>query len=151
VAPIAHWIRAAWAAEHDSVCMGRGITTEYMTTAWNDGRDTRQQNLVSPTGKPRWLRVKGPVDALELSMHRLGWTASGPFLWTDDLGVQRSVLEHAPVLWDIFLKQSIHRMHERELASRLVDVDGTSFGRACTDVITHVLALKAVSGCEKEL
>jgi len=118
--------------------------------AWYQGRAGRHRNLVSTEGKARWQRVKGPVDALELSMHRLGWTASGPFLWTDDLGIQRSLLEHSPVMWNIYLKQAIHRMHERELATRLVDVDGSSFGRVCTDVLTHVLALKAVPSIEKE-
>ena len=150
VAPIAQWVRAAWAAEHDPVCVGRGIDVEFLSKAWHEGRASRHSNLVSPVGKARWQRVKGPVDALELSMHRLAWTASGPFSWTDDLGIQRQVLEHSPVLWKIYLKEAIHRMHERELATRLVDVDGSSFGRACTDVLKSTLALKAVPAVEKE-
>ena len=101
-------------------------------------------------GTPRWQRVKGPLGALELSLHRLGWTATGPFEWNDDLGISRSLLERFPVLWDIQLKLAVHRMHERELATRLVDTDGTVFGRACTDVIANVLAMKSVTAAEKE-
>jgi exonuclease III len=150
VAPISQWIRATWHAAHDHELVGRGITLDALTKAWLTDRSTRQGRLVSATGKSRWQRVKGPVDALELSMHRIGWTMQGPFVWKDDLGVSRSLLEHSPALWNILLKDAVHRYHERELATRLVDIDGGTFARACTDVVTHVLAKKAVSENGKE-
>ena len=118
VAPIQQWIRAGWHAAQDEALVGRGINLEFMMSAWNFNANKRKVRLIDDTGKRKWGTVKGPVDALELSLHRLGWTAESASVWIDDLGTRREVLEYSPQMWNFLLRDAVQRLHEREVAER---------------------------------
>ena len=73
VAPLQQWVRAGWNAAQDKDLVGRGIDLEFMMEAWDRDAPKRLTRLVNSSGKRAWGKVKGPIDALELSLHRLGW------------------------------------------------------------------------------
>ena len=112
--------------------------------AWDKEALKRRSRLINDSGRRAWGKVKGHIDALELSLHRLGWTAEGAFVWVDDLGTRREVLDYYPCMWKIFLRDAVQRWHEMDVAEKIGSVNGACCNRVCYDVPRHVMNLSAV-------
>ena len=149
VAPLQQWARATWNAETNAELVERGIDTEFLHEAWHTQATKGTKRLFSEDGKRKWGSVSGPMDTITLSLDRLGWHANSPRVWTDDLGIVRSIPDISPKMWDILLKDAVHRMHERELAI-IVSNSSNSMARVCVDVVTKSLASSKLKDDEKD-
>ena len=78
--------------------------------------------LLQVLGTPlKWSKVRGPLGAMRLVLHRLGCHAFEPFTWIDDLGVERSFFEHTPSATNEFLRAAVQRSHERAVRGKFTD------------------------------
>ena len=59
------------------------------------------------------------MGAMILSLERLNWKFDEAGTWTDDLGVERVLTEYGPKLFDKFLKESVKRNDERQVADTM--------------------------------
>ena len=89
-----------------------------MQEAWKVSMDCRHE-LYHQDGLPNWNSTRGPMGALILSLERLKWVFDEPGVWTDDLGVKRILTEYGPKLFHKFLKESVKRNDEREVAATM--------------------------------
>ena len=65
-------------------------------------------NKTPPRRAPeRWRDIKGPLDALHLTMKRLKWQPCGPFEWTLDCGGKVNLEQTPPSLVKHFLKEAV--------------------------------------------
>ena len=67
-APILQWIRVVWRSK---LCLPDETQAQDLHDAWAESEDYRQ-SLVDDYGARKWGVTRGPVEAMELSMHRLG-------------------------------------------------------------------------------
>ncbi len=94
--PILHYTRAVWrAVATTATCNRADPMLPELRAAW-EGLD--RDHLIEPrrraaggegddTNAPdrrRWDRVRGPLGALHLSLHRIGWDMKGPFTIRND-------------------------------------------------------------------
>ncbi len=88
-----------------------------------------------------WSRVRGPLSATFLTLHRIGWKLDDPFTITDDLGVTRRILQHSPALWADWARAAVVRDLERSIASKWSRHQREYAGRrVCLDHIRPLLA-----------
>ena len=129
--------------------MGRGIDTEYLKQAWSVHRK-RRSKLFTDEGTRKWSSVRGPMDALTLSLDRIGWVSNTFEEWTDDLGISRNILDISPKLWDELLKDAVQRLHERKLAHTVSAGTGVCMSRVCADVVARCLASNKLTDPQKD-
>ncbi len=140
VGPIQQYVRAVWRA---TTRAGRSHVPDIPLTELRAAWDNLDQQMLvdcsprSPSATPsrrRWDRVRGPMGAHLLSLHRIGWRMSTAFTIVDDLGVERQILDHAPSLWADMMRQAVVRQHERRAAAAIAKRDPDFDGRRiCLD------------------
>ena len=82
-----------------------------------------------------WKKSQGPIGRMLLSLQRIGWEATSPFDWKDDLGNGLSLLFNTPSMMGHLLQKGVQRFHEKQLAEKL----GWSSGaRVCVDPIRRI-------------
>jgi exonuclease III len=127
-APIVRWAKEVWL----SVVKGPPAEGTYYSLA-ELGCIWRATELKAPT---KWAQVRGPVAAMALSMRRIGWKATGPYTFIDDLGVDRTFTETSPKMMQVQVAAAHTRLLERQAAERL---GWQPPGRANTDHIRAFL------------
>ncbi len=91
--------------------------------------------------KRQWHNVKGPVGAMLLALHRIGWGMPDPYNLVDDRGEQIPLTKVTPALLTILLKDATFRALERQIGARMAAVDEEYHGRRlCVDHIRSQLA-----------
>jgi len=89
-APIGQWAKEAWsAANRPMEERSRHLRLTWLRSAWT---------ALSRSPPTSWQEVRGPFGAIWLSLARLRWTWCSPFVFVDDLGFERKVLEQSPKL-----------------------------------------------------
>ena len=108
-APIRVWAEMVWMAF---------TLQKYSRNTPSVGELSRLWHAVEAGGWPRgWGQVRGPLGALHLSMARVGWSARGPFEFTDHAGIDHQFADHSPKMIEHMCKQGwLHRL--RAAASR---------------------------------
>ena len=134
-APISQWVKVAWQDKNPMHCL-KLVTLNDLREAYIERKGVKER-LWTVEGKRKWKEVRGPIDALDLSLDRISWSTDDGVSFTDDLGVQRTLLEHSPGQWQAFLRDSIQRMHERELGRKTGSADLKGL-RACLDIVRNV-------------
>jgi hypothetical protein len=110
-APIVRWAKEVWL----SVVKGPPASGAYLSlpelgTVWRAAAANRVT---------QWSQVRGPAGAMALSMKRLGWSATGPFTFVDDLLVARSFVETSPKLVQVLAAAAHRRGMEKQAAEKL--------------------------------
>ena len=81
-----------------------------------------------------WRRATGPMDALYLSLKRIGWKPASPTKFVLDIGGEVELDQTPPRLLKRLLQEAVERAHQRKAAANLFQ-DGEK--RVCFD---HVRA-----------
>ena len=146
-APFLQYSKEAWRAwtqtGHDGC-----LSLQRLRYLWERGVTGKNgfSTLISPTGKRRWGRVRGPMGAMLLTLHRLGWSMEDAMTVIDDLGVRRKIYDLSPNAWETQCFRAVHRGLERTIAakwSRKKDSGCDSVfadRRACVDHLRCFLA-----------
>ncbi len=89
----------------------------------------------------RWAASRGPIGAMILSLHRVGWRVRDPFNWEDDRGCEVSLITNSPALLKVLLQEATQREAQRKVARTWTEEGDPSFGetRVCTDVVAAEL------------
>ncbi len=88
-----------------------------------------------------WGRTRGPIGAVLLTLHRIGWSMSGPFTLVDDWGEEVILTKVTPSLLASMLREATARSLERYVGRKMALDDVTFDGRrACTEHIRKQLA-----------
>ncbi len=147
MAPAVQYARSVWRA---SAGMARGQDFDLVdfSSMWRELEDCNYfQNLFkkAEAGEDdaadatlrKWAVCRGPLGAKVLSLHRIGWRASGPFTWVDDNGCSLSLTQNSPALIKILLKKATQRAAQRRMAKTWADEGDAVFRnkRLCTDVV----------------
>ena len=74
--------------------------------------ESYRQRLVDDYGTRKWGDPRGPIEAMELSLHRLGWYSDDGLTLVDDLGITRKITSMTPALWKTIIVASMQRYHE---------------------------------------
>ncbi len=130
VAPFLHYTRAVWRASLAGNSR-REMDLPEIRRAWHAvdrGGLVVGGGAGGAGGKRRWDRVRGPIGAVHLSLHRLGWKMDEPFVVVDDLGVSRNIVQFSPALWS----RSLERRVAKQWAARQPSFEGR---RICLDHI----------------
>lgn len=125
------------------------LSLEDLKKAWKASAADRDQ-LWSEDGSRRWNRSRGPISAMALSLKRISWHTEDGETLTDDKGVSRKAQDHSPGMWAKFLKESVQRLHERELSAKIgaANLEGR---RGCMDVVRRNYRSSKLTGEQKNL
>ena len=96
-APILQWVKVAWQSKHASVRL-KAISFDDLRNGWT-ATEADRARLWDSDGKRKWKECRGPIDAMALSLDRIGWTTHDGITFSDDQGVVRKLLDHAPGQW----------------------------------------------------
>ena len=93
-APFLQYSKEAWRAWTQTGHEGC-LSLQRLRYLWERGVTGKNgfSTLISPTGKRRWGRVRGPMGAMLLTLHRLGWRMEDAMTVIDDLGVRRKIYD----------------------------------------------------------
>ena len=134
-APMRRWQKEAW---RNTVGDSRAkFTKKELQDAWDETLKL-QHEWYFRDGSPKWASTRGPIGATILTMERMGWTQSGPFVWNDDLNIERRLEELGPKLFDVIVRDSIKRAAERKVA-KSTGYESLKGKRVCFDVIRNFL------------
>ncbi len=104
-----------------------------LAAAW---REVKLEDYVDGcSGKRQWGRSRGPVANLLLTLHRVGWSMSGPFTMVTDRGDEVTLTSYAPSLVGQLLHDATMRTLERQIGESLSRKGAETFNgrRACLD------------------
>ncbi len=88
-----------------------------------------------------WSQVRGPIGAMILSLHRIGWEMPSAFVLRDDRGEEIPLTKVTPAMLAVYLKEATLRALERYVGSRVAITDEQFIGRrACVDHLRYQLA-----------
>ncbi len=106
------------------------------------GVPTRAEAMWMSDGRRRaWKEVKGPVGAMLLSLHRIGWKMPTPFTLVDDWDEEIPLTKVTPALLTVMLRDATFRAVERYAGAKLAAHDDAYAGRrVCVDHIRRQLA-----------
>ncbi len=76
-----------------------------------------------------WAAVRGPIGAAWLSLHRIGWTMSGPFTLRDHDGEELVLTTTTPALLAQLLKHAVMRTLQSQVGTKLAERDDNFRGR----------------------
>ena len=98
----------------------------------------------------RWSEVRGPIDAIRLTLQRLQWTHEGPWNWIDDRGATIDLRQTSPRLMRQLVEDAVRRGLERQVGQRLRAKGWQGIpGAASTAAVNRALAGKHLSSKEK--
>ena len=108
-------------------------------TAWQASEDR---------GVQRWSAARGPVDAARLTLLRLGWAWTQPFVLSDAAGVEYVLGDLAPAAVERALVAAVGAQLEQVAAARLAHMqfEGDSVSAAA---VRRTLAGKKLSNLER--
>eukprot|EP00959_Pyramimonas_sp_CCMP1952_P022699 476790-Pyramimonas_sp.AAC.1 len=69
--------------------------------------------------RPTWKSCRGPISAVLLSLHRVGWSMSAAHVLVDDQGFHIDLLRTAPLDVKAQLRSGIQRWQARKILSHL--------------------------------
>ncbi len=88
-----------------------------------------------------WTAVRGPVGAMLLTLHRLGWQMPSPFVLVDDRGEELPLTKVTPAMLADLLREATRRALENYIGGKLASEDEEFRGRrACVDHLSRQLA-----------
>ena len=137
-APLVAWVAETWAAQERRP---RAATPTELQTSWQMGEDRAVR---------RWCDVRGPVDAIRLTLQRLRWTWEGPWDWYDDRGATIDLRQVTPRLMRQMIADAVRRGLERQVGQRLRAKQWHGLpGAASAAAVNRVLAGKHLTPKEK--
>ncbi len=104
-----------------------------LAAAW---RSVKLEDYVDESsGKRQWGKSRGPVANLLLTLHRVGWSMSGPFTLVTDRGDEVTITNYAPSLIGQLMHDATMRTLERQIGASLAKNGAEVFNerRACLD------------------
>ncbi len=88
------------------------------------------ERIIVSDGKRRvWAESKGPIGALHLSLHRIGWRMTGPFALVSDKGVEVVLTKVSPCLLSQMLREAVMREVQRSVGTAIAREDSAFDGR----------------------
>ncbi len=148
-APILQYAKMTWkAATRREEARMRGGSITDLRRAWEAARVgfdplvERLLNARGPDGKiPRavargaWRNVRGPIAAAAVTMARVGWRFTAPFVVQDADGVDYCLTTTSPMLLRDLLRGALRTTLEKGIGATLADSDPALRGRrACLDL-----------------
>ena len=79
VAPALQWSRQVWKASTPELECPAELTINEMLDMWRRIKPAEEDG--------NWAQSRGPLRRAVLSLQRIGWQASTPFMWTTDEGL----------------------------------------------------------------
>ncbi len=67
----------------------------------------------------RWCNARGPITSMHLTLHRIGWKATSPFVLRDDFGDDVVLTKTSPQLLAQMLKAAALRSLQREVGTSI--------------------------------
>ncbi len=97
--------------------------------------------VIVDNGKRRtWSESRGPITALHLTLHRIGWKMDTPFTMTNDMGDEIVLTKVSPQLLAQVLQAAVLRTLQREVGGAISETDSAFAGRrAAAEHITSQL------------
>ena len=135
IAPILAYHRELWQAVTCPLEATMGL--KELMQAWE---------LTSCRSSPSWSTCTGPINACILSLHRLGWTMTGPLVMVDDWGRQVILIAHSPAMLQLMLQEASQRQCEKAFADKL---GGAFVGRRV--YMDHVKAMVTRRSARRQL
>ncbi len=87
-------------------------------------------DLIVDNGRRRnWDAVRGPIGAMHLSLHRVGWAMCGPFTLVNKDGHHVMLTTTTPALLAIMLKQDVTRTLQEQVGEQVACRDERFCGR----------------------
>ncbi len=105
-------------------------------------RNSNRRSMWHSDGSKReWNKVRGPVGAMLLALHRVGWSMPDPYNFVDDRGETIPLTKVTPALLAVLLKDATFRALERQIGARLAADDEEYSGRRiCVDHVRSQMA-----------
>ncbi len=95
--------------------------------------------IISSDGMRRnWQAVRGPIGAMRLSLHRIGWDMVDPFTMRDHDGERIILTTTSPALLATMLRHAVIRALQLQVAGKMAVKDPTLAGRRIA--ADHVIA-----------
>ncbi len=140
VAVILQYAREVWAAGllgHRCPVNGQ-MTLTQVSKIW---AAVKTDDVIVGGGSKRvWAAARGPITAMHLSLHRVGWRMEAPFEMVSDLGDTITLTKVAPKLLEQLLHDAVIRTLQREVGASIAAEDPTFEGRrAAAEHITAQL------------
>ncbi len=117
VAPLLQLAREVWRAASGQARPG-DMRLPDLAAAW---RSIEPKNLVRDSGnttRRKWTDVRGPMGAAWLTLHRLAWSWTSPFVLHDDRGIEVSLIRNSPATIAKMLHAAVARQLERGVAAK---------------------------------
>ncbi len=108
-----------------------------------EGTEARRAEAIwRSDGRRRdWNAVRGPIGALLLSLHRIGWSMDDPLRMRDDWGEEIVLTKVAPALLADMLREATFRSVERYIGGQMASKHDEEFidRRACLEQVRSQL------------
>ncbi len=138
VAPLLQLAREVWRAACGQARPG-DMRLPDLAAAW---RSIKPQSLIRNKGnlaRRKWTDIRGPMGAAWLTLHRLSWQWTSPFVLHDDRGVEVSLIRNSPVTVAKLLHAAVTRQLERAVATTWATTRPEFQGRRIC--IEHIMPL----------
>ncbi len=114
------------------------LTLPQISQLWHSVRTT---DILPGGGQRRdWSAVRGPIGAMWLSLHRIGWSMRNPFVMTRHDGEEIVLTTTSPAMLALLLKQAVQRTVQVQVGGKLAASDPRFVGRrAAAEHITAQL------------
>ncbi len=136
------YCREVWrAAALGSSLPARGeLTLVELAKAWRSVDASKY--IDDNSGKRRWGAARGPIANLFMTLHRIGWSMSGPFTMVTDRGDEVVLTAYSPALVKQLMHDATMRVLERQIGASLHRGGCEDFKdrRACLDQVRSRLA-----------
>ena len=133
VAPIMRFSKEVWGSQVRLT--DRALSFGVLGRAW--------KTVLCDTPAPTWRQVRGPLQAMRLSLVRIGWHMPAWHTLVNDFGDQIQLTTCSPALVADFLFEGVIRMHQRAVGDKL------GMGRMCFDVVASELRRSAYAPIER--
>ena len=137
-APLTAWVAETWATQRHHP---QAATPGELQASWEAGEERAVR---------RWSDVRGPIDAIRLTLRRLRWSWDGPWDWYDDRGATLDLRQISPRLMRQLVEDAVRRGLERKVGDRLRNQGWRDApGAISAAAVCRVIAGKQLTGKEK--
>ncbi len=109
---IAQYARQVWqAVTRRPEDLNGGMSLAEIAKTW---RGAQNSDIIdADTGRRHWQRTRGPISSMMLSLHRIGWTMTSPFIMQDHKKQDIVLTKVSPALLMTMLKAAVLAALER--------------------------------------
>ncbi len=135
---ILEYARQVWQASllGSSVPVDGTLTLPELSRIWSA---VSTQDIITHEGARRnWSAVRGPIGAMWLSLHRIGWTMSGPFTLVNRDRDELMLTTTSPAMLAQLLRQAVIHTLQLQVGEKIAETDDAFCGRRVA--VEHIAA-----------